>query len=42
VATVYQNAMADLAGRSTLDVLYERMTAEDIEALPRSRIAPPR
>jgi len=33
VATVYQKAMADLAGRSTLDVLYERMTAEDIEAL---------
>ncbi|MCX7431489.1 MAG: DUF2252 domain-containing protein [Planctomycetia bacterium] len=33
VATVYQAAMTDLAGRSTLDVLYERMTAEDIEAL---------
>jgi len=33
VATVYQKSMADLAGRSTLDVLYERMTAEDIKAL---------
>jgi uncharacterized protein (DUF2252 family) len=33
VATVYQASMTDLAGRSTLDVLYERMTAEDIEAL---------
>jgi len=33
VATVYQASMADLAGRSTLDALYERMTAEDIEAL---------
>jgi uncharacterized protein (DUF2252 family) len=33
VATVYQTSMTDLAGRSTLDVLYERMTAEDIEAL---------
>ena len=33
VATVYQSAMRDLAEQSTLDVLYERMTAEDIEAL---------
>ena len=33
VATVYRASMADLASRSTLDVLYERMTAEDIEAM---------
>jgi uncharacterized protein (DUF2252 family) len=33
VATVYQAAMTDLAGRSTLDVLYERMTEQDIEAM---------
>ena len=33
VATVYQASMTDLAGRSTLDVLYERMTDKDIEAL---------
>jgi uncharacterized protein (DUF2252 family) len=33
VAAVYQKSIAELASRSTLDVLYERMTAEDIKAL---------
>ena len=33
VANVYQTSMIELAGKSTLDVLYERMTEADIAAL---------